>query len=489
MRKEGAYNIENVQGDADARAVAHALSPPFQIQASRYRMNFFQTPCPIEKLPPLFFEAVVDVCQRTGAPPEVVCADSIAASNTLVHPKYKAKSWTGSLMPTAVETLSLAPTAVGKGESYRMFFQFTGGSAPDDANRTSVVTPIDDLLLQDESFSSLLEHLEGHGKCASIQLEDGFSFLAGPLTKRETISKLTQVLSGPPSLKMGRRHGRQEAFDPSVGVGLRLQPELFYDYQKRDKGISRRLGLWPRFLTFCYDPGRFPAMPNYVAPSAPRASYLPFMERLHELFPVADTPPGSDVAARKVLVMDSYANAHLRELAFWVKGQMNGEFHDIQDAAGRAAEITLRLASNFHVVCQGDGHISREMIERGWAFAYWSLGQFRNVFVHALQPPPKPMKIKPIKAPKLPHHQHTLNADMQFMLQCIGTRSFQISNGVVPQADVALFTGFSTTRFLKTRAWLEAGRLVEAKGDEISGTIRILPVQGYNAPYGYMPTA
>lgn len=452
-------------------------------------MYIYQRPyCPIEKLPPLFYAAVVDVCQRTGAPPEVVVADSIAASSTLVHPQFKVKSWTDSLMPTAVQTLSLAPTYAGKGESYRTFFQFTGDATADETNRSSGGVIIDDFLLQDVSFSSLLEHLEGYGKSASIQLEDGYSFLAGPLMKRDTISKLTQALSGPPSLKIGRRHGKQEAFDPSVGIGLRLQPEPFYEYLKRDKGIGRYLGLWPRFLTFCYDPVRFPMMPNYVAPSASLGSYLPFMERLHDLIPAADTPPGSDVAARKVLVMDTYANAYLRELVYWLKGQMDGQFHDIQDAAGRAAEITLRLGSQFHVVCQGEGHISREMIERAWALVYWSLGQFRNVFVHALQPPPKPMKLKPIKPPKLPQHQQRLNAEAQFMLSIIIARSNQYPMGKVPLAEVALLSSFAERRFFSILAWLITGFFVEVEGGKDDGTIRLLPRQHFNAPYGYLPT-
>jgi len=145
--------------------------------------------------------------------------------------------------------------------------------------------------------------------------------------------------------------------------------------------------------------------------------------------------------------MDIHAHAYLREIAYWVKGQLHTGFHDIQDAAGRAAENTLRLASNFHVVCQGEGLISREMIERAWPFVDWSLTQFRNVFVHAIQPEPKPIKAKSMTAPKPPPHLQKLGAETRFLLECVATFSHAYPHGKVPQAKIALLTGFTVARF------------------------------------------
>ncbi len=181
--------------------------------------------------------------------------------------------------------------------------------------------------------------------------------------------------------------------------------------------------------------------------------------------------------------MDTYAHAYLREIAYWIKGQMDGDFHDIQDAAGRAAENTLRLASNFHVVCQREGPISREMIERAWAFVEWSLTQFRNVFVYALQPPPKPLKFKPMRLPKLPDHQQRVTADMHFVLDSIAARRNYYPDGKVPLADVALLTGFARSRFLKTLGWLVTERLAEIDGGGECETIRDLSLQRYDMSY------
>jgi len=452
-------------------------------------MYFQQRPaCPIEKLPAVFHEAVTHVCQMVGVPPEVVVADAFAVTSTVTQRRYKIKGIHENLMPTTLNTLSLAPTAIGKGESYRKFFQSPADFETNALKQSAHRPTIDDLLLQDVSLSSLMSHLDGYGKSASIQLEDGFSFLGGPLMKRDAISKLPQAWSGPPSLKFGRCHSSKNAIEPCLAIGLRIQPELFYAFLKRDKGESRHLGLWPRFMTFCYDPQRFPVTPWHVTTTSSMTSHLPLIERLVALSADGDPPAGSNEPARKVLMMDTYANAHLREIAYWVKGQMTGEFYDIQDAAGRAAENTLRLASNFHVVCHGEGPISREMIERAWSFVDWSLTQFRNVFVHALQPPPKTVKLAPMKPPKLPHHQKTLNTDMQFMLDCVGARGHQFPMGRVPVAEIALLTGFHKTRFLKTLGWLIAGCFVEVAGDE-KGFIRLLPLQHLNTPYGYAPIA
>lgn len=451
---------------------------------------YSQTPhCPVEKLPDLFYNAVIHVCRQTGAPLEVAVADEFAVTSMITQHSYKAMGISGSVMPITLNTLSLAPTATGKGESYRMFFHALGDLDIGEQIQPASAVTIDDLLLQDISPSALMSCLAGHGKSASIQLEDGYSFLDGPLMKRGFISKLPEAWSGPSILKFSRHLGNKDALEPCLGIGLRIQPELFYGYMKRNKCESRHLGLWPRFLTFCYDTTRFPITPWYASSSTSMLSYLPFMERLQALLPTTDAQASSDQPARKVLVMDTYANAHLREIAYWVKGQMNGEFHDIQDAAGRAAENTLRLASNFHVVCQGEGPISREMIERAWAFVEWSLTQFRNVFVYALEPPPKPMKLKPLKQPKLPPHQQRLNSDMQFVLESIAARGAYFPDGKIPLADVALLTGFARNRFVKTLGWLVSSGLVEIDGEGDSETIRDLSLQHPNSPRRYMRSA
>ncbi len=437
--------------------------------------------CPIERLPSPFYEAVLHLSQRFDAPVEVVVADAFASASTLSQRSHKAMGLNGHPMAISMNTLSLAPTAVGKGEIYREFFESPGDAGIDEPTHSTGIT-MDDLLLQDVSLSPLMSALAGHAKSVSIQLEDGFSFLHGPLMKPDVISKLPQAWSGPPSLKVGRHHGSKIAIDPCLAIGLRIQPELFYDFLRRDKSRSRHLGLWPRFLTFCHDPQRFPTTSAQVVSSS-LMSHLPLMERLNTLLRSGGTSPEADDSPRKLLVMDIHAHAHLREIAYWVKGQLPTKFHDIQDAAGRAAENTLRLASNFHLVCHGEGPISREMIERAWAFVDWSLTQFRHVFVHALQPPPKPLKVKPMKPPKPPVHRQRLNADMQFMLECIAARNCHHPNGKVPQREVALLTGFSLMRFCKTLGWLITARFVDVEGSDENATVFILAPQYINAPY------
>jgi hypothetical protein len=438
---------------------------------------------PVEKLPPLFYDAVIHACRQTGAPPEVVVSDTFALTSTHTQRLFKVKGFNGSVMPLTLNTLSLAPTAIGKGESYRMFFQQRNELEISELTQPAGALTIEDLLLQDVTPSALMSKLAGHGKSASIQLEDGYSFLYSLLMKRNFISKLPQVWSGPPSLKLVQHRGNYDAFEPCVEIGLRIQADLFYLFLMTDKSVSRHLGLWPRFLTFCYDPQQFPVTPWYAEAGPSMASSIPLMERLGVFRCAA---PDSNEPAREVLVMDTYANAYLREIAYWVKGQMNGEFHDIQDAAGRAAENTLRLASNFHVVCQGYGPISREMIERAWAFVYWSLCQFRNVFVLSIQSPPKPARLKEPKRPKLPSHHRRLQADTQFLIECIGARSGHFVYGKVPLAEAILLTGYSKARFLRALYWLATAGYIETEGDEARGTIRLLPLAQANFPFGYM---
>jgi hypothetical protein len=440
--------------------------------------------CPVGHLPSPFYEAILYVSKRIDAPVELVVADAFAVTSTVTQRFYKVRGINGHLLPTTLNTLSLAPTAVGKGESYREFFQSSNDGEMTKLSQSIDMT-IDDLLLQDVSLSPLMSSLAGYAKSASIQLEDGYSFLHGPLMKPDTISKLPQAWSGPPSLKVGRHHGSKEAVEPCLAIGLRIQPELFYDFLRRDKSRSRHLGLWPRFLTFCHDPLRFPTSPVQNVDSRLMTN-LSLMERLNTLLLPMGNVPEPNESPRKIIMMDIHAHAYLREIAYWIKGQMHTEFHDIQDAAGRAAENTLRLASNFHIVCQGEGSISREMIERAWAFVYWSLTQFRNVFVHALQPPPKPLPVKPIKLLKPSNHQQKLNADMRFVLDCIAARSYHHVNGKVPQSEIALLTGFPMLRFVKTLGWLHTAHFVQVEGNDKNATVFLLAPQHINASYGYV---
>ncbi|MBM7124407.1 DUF3987 domain-containing protein [Dyella flava] len=379
-------------------------------------------------------------------------------------------------MPLSVNTLSITPTASGKGESYRKFFQ--AAIEIEVGQSTSPVNDmtIDDLLLQDVSPSALMAELDGHGKSASIQMEDAYSFLRSGLTKPDFISELPRAWSGPRSMKRGRHNRQKSASEACLTIGLRIQPDVLYPELKRDKGRSRSLGFWGRFLTFNCDPERFPVTPWQPVPSD-ISDYRTLMNRLHALLSTTNDSEQSEEPTRKVLTMDTGAHAHLRHIADWVKGQMLGQFHDIQDAAGRAAENTLRLASNFQVVCAGEGPISYDMIDRAWAFVYWSLTQYRQVFVLAMQPPPKPVKLEQSKPPKLLHHQKRLHEDMQFMLSSIAACSRPTINQWVCQQDVAHRMGFNKERFLKTLLWLVDEGHVELVGDEDNGMIRILPAR------------
>ena len=74
------------------------------------------------------------------------------------------------------------------------------------------------------------------------------------------------------------------------------------------------------------------------------------------------------------------------------------------------------------------------------------------------------------------------------MLDIIIARSNQYPMGRVPQAEVALLSSFAERRFFSILAWLVTGFFVEVEGGKEDGTIRLLPRQHFNAPYGYLPT-
>ena len=248
---------------------------------------------PIEKLPTPFYEAVVDVHRRTDAPPETVTADTFAIASTTTQQRYKLQGPNGNVMPTSQNTLSLAPSASGKGESYRCLMTWPAHFDIDESALALKKISIGDLILQNESYTSLIDRLDGHHNSVSIQLEDGYSFLTGPMMKPDVISYQTQAWSGASSIRFGRHRNVKHAVEPCLTIGLRLPPDLFYDFNKRNKGECEKLGLWGRSLVFCHDPERFRIQPWYPPDSAHRAKGESAAGSANRLFPQRDIESSS----------------------------------------------------------------------------------------------------------------------------------------------------------------------------------------------------
>ena len=439
--------------------------------------------CPIEFLPEPLRSAAKHAIQKMGVPAVVALTDAVAAAAAVVHCGYDCITPEGETMPATINTCAVAPSATGKGRSIKVFFAHflqaqkkrnprvvERGQHGNQAN--ALRKPIVEAMMNKVSYRALMEELDGDGMNVTIQREEGASFLATDLFKQNT-DAIAQLWSGDPPLDHFVHGTELIAAEARGSLGFRIQPDLMYEYLKDGGRLAYKLGFWPRTIAGCHDPDRFPWNENYQPFLDQVANPAAFHRRMEELAMQINDRNSSGFAGRIGVKLDTDATAFILELGYRMKQWLRAYYAEIREAAGRAWENTLRIAVVLHVFCVGNGPVSRETIERAWAIVEWSLSQHRLIFVEAIRPLPKPMK--PVKQPKLPPHQQRLNADMQFMLDALGTRAPFSPAGKVPLAEILLLTGLSKTRFLKALGWLVAGCYVVVDGVNEHATVLLLP--------------
>ena len=114
------------------------------------------------------------------------------------------------------------------------------------------------------------------------------------------------------------------------------------------------------------------------------------------------------------------------ELRFRIKQWSKPYYSDIHEAAGRAWENTLRIAVVLHVFCIGEGKVARDLVERAWHIAEWSLSQHRLIYSKSPRTPTgslireqahpiRPIRVAQPKPPKMPRPLQ----DAQWLLTCL----------------------------------------------------------------------
>ena len=442
--------------------------------------------CPIDALPDLLYSAAYDLRSiEEDIPAECMLTDAIAACSAAVQRGYDVRGLDLRTMPTSINTAALVPSGVGKGTSFTFFFQAhnqhslqadqeaLGVQLGDKAMRHGAPEP-DGSILQEVSYRGLMDYLHGSNRSATIQHEDGFSFLGSDLVNK-FVDKLTQAWSGEPPLKHKAYRTDLIAVGGRCSLGFRIQPKLFYKFLKRTGNTSYHQGLWPRAIVACYDPERFQTQRIAMLPPNSYGGQATLSARLTELLIEADRRQAAGSPERQIVVLGKEAAAFMYELKYRLKQWRITEYAEIDEAAARAWENTLRLAATFHIVCIGDGAVSLEMVQRAWMIVEWSLTQHRLVFVEANRPPAKVIVAKPFKQPKLAHQQQRLNSEMQLMIDAIAIRGSQISDGKVRLAEIVMLSGFHKAQFVKVLSWLVVGGYVETDIEAAEPTVRLLP--------------
>lgn len=462
--------------------------------------------CPIDALPDLLFSAACEIRRlEDDVPAECLLTDAIAASVVAVQRIYEVSGLDDRLMPTTVNTLALAPSGCGKGTSYRMFFtplveqnqraqiasrearakmpllKKPGLRAGGPESRES-----DGRILTTVSHRALMDCLAGFARSVSINHEDGLSFLESDLFTKQG-DAITQLYSGFPDLTYTVKDVDLVAVGARCSIGIRLQVELFLSEMKRTRNRSLHQGVWGRSVVACYDPKRFGTCKVNMPTKATGGGLAEFHRRLERIMAQADTMHSRGTLVRDRIVLGKDARAFMHELKFRLKDWREACYAEIDSAAARAWENTLRIAAVFQVVCEGTTEISLEMAQRAWVIVQWSLTQHQMIFVDATRTELKlsaervsasfakswPAKIKVPKPPRPIQ-------DAKWFLEC-----FDQARGWGQQAllaEVVTLSGLRGPRLNTALAWLKVNQAVEIVGKGESAVIRI-PSIASNGPY------
>ncbi|ODU52471.1 MAG: hypothetical protein ABS98_03930 [Lysobacteraceae bacterium SCN 69-48] len=456
-------------------------------------------PLPFNSLPEPIRGAVLQMILEKDIPAVVAFTDAISAVAAVVHCGYDCVAPDGEHLPTTINTCVLAPSADGKGRSIRTYFrrfieaqvdwqikradELAQESDSESASKTKTKNkpkskaPAVEAMINKSSFVRLMQEIHGHCKNLTIQREEGFSFLKSDLFMKDT-DALTQLWSGNPPLDHFVNGKELVAADARVSLGFRIQPDLMYKYLRTKGRDAVKLGFWPRTIAGCYDPERFPEN-QWDPPHQTFASDgSEFQARIDELADEINNSRAAGCRQRIGVPLDQNATGFMLELGHRMKQWRTTYYQDIREAAGRAWENTLRLATVLHVFCNGSGPAPLDMVRRAWDVIEWSLSQHRLIFVSAMAinpkahgagyiaPPHGVHQNKP-KREKMPLHLR----DAEHLLICLDRLRFNTAYPLL--TDLRTLSGQTERRFRAALEWLKLERIVQMSLAEPYAVFRI----------------
>lgn len=433
--------------------------------------------CPIDALPELLREAALEVLSlEPQVPLACLLTDALAAASAVVQIAHDVRGLDHRTMPTTINTLAAVPSGLGKGTSFNEFLgplDRHALSAPelDDLRRGEEPNSPQDsprsapplAFLQDQSYKGLLRDIEGVGRAATIQHEDGLGFLESDLVYKHA-DRLTQLWSGQAALRLATARERRFAIDARCSVGVRVQNKIFEGFLKRRGEKAYHIGLLPRFIVGVHSPqssnvNRATRL-HGVRPGALERLHKRLKEITEESASTGQTVPFS----RKVIELDAAAAQFMR----WLKE------HTFQGAQGsgflapswsRAWENTLRVAAVFHVVTNQGERVSLETVQAAWLVVHWSLSQHELVF-GSLDASRGVSARERIHA-RMASHEQRLLTDMGIVLGVVAQRERTVPPFGVTLLEVTTFSGIS-----EARAKTALARLVS------DGSVWISPERG-----------
>jgi hypothetical protein len=212
--------------------------------------------------------------------------------------------------------------------------------------------------------------------------EDAVDLLAAPILKSR--GKLNRLFDSPDIESMLRRDARLDAYRPTLGLLLLMQPSVLAEYFQRTNFKDRDTGLAARCF-YAYSVAARSSVFDHLA--TPALAELNRAQSALLSLGRADRPG----RCRHRLSLGADALNAWAQIKMQLANRVYGDLADIGDAAGRATEKCWRVATLLHAIAkalefEGKGllqalqePINADCIWAAWCFVEWSFCEYRKV--------------------------------------------------------------------------------------------------------------
>lgn len=288
---------------------------------------------------------------------------------------------------------------------------------------------------RDTDWDSVHAALQGECESVAILLDDGGSFLDSNIKLH--LDKLAQIWDGVESLPYNPRgRGSKMAVDPRLTIGLKLQPLVFSDYERRRGAKTRGMGYWARYLVTIIQADSFANPPQLATPNL---TY--FHGQVRWLVEAYAKKKAAGFAKRQQLLLSTDATGLWYGLKDEVARRKSSDWGQVRDFSEKAVNNATRLAADMHAFGEGfdldsPQEIGRDTLWHAWQIVEAHMQQARWLF--ELPPPPPP-------APA-PRRKARAELDAHTMLDCLTTHYANRGRFDVPMDELGLVLGFASKR-------------------------------------------
>ena len=388
---------------------------------------------PIDSLPQLLREAVIDVHLVTKAPIPIVFSSFLGAASLACSPRRRVKRFNKLVSSIALYFILIAQSGERKTTcdniACKQIFEFEAellGRYKADLAAYSVAlanwkakrqgvttalkhaaaigidcTPIEarlgeviacepvkpnlaSLILRDITPDALVQRLD------AMPVAGVFSSEAGALFQSKTFNNLGvfNIAWDCGTLRVDRKNQTPLVVEnPTVTLSLMMQPDVLKSFLDQKGAQARSIGFLARCLvafpssTMGY---RFESVHEIKTPGLDAFNEW-ISETLRDMFSQSGVLKGES----QVLEFSQQAQGACREYTNLIESNLQPNYNltDIPDAASKIGENMARIAAIFHILQGDNGEISWDTTQAAIAVSNWFLAQFKRLFGTTYQMP------------------------------------------------------------------------------------------------------